>query len=119
MLQPRGLPRYAHRLAIRLRGMLPVYTHDVSEGGFCADMLQPVKRGSLLEGAIVLGAEEVPFQGEVVWTRQAAGERVRGRYGVRFTTIPEDFGRRLQEYRRLQGRRLVRWHTAERASGSP
>lgn len=116
---PRGLPRYAHRLTIRLRGMLPVYTHDVSEGGFCADMLQPLKMGATLEGSILLGGEEIPFQGQVVWTRQAAGERVRGRYGLRFTSIREDFGPRLQAFRRMQGKRLVRWYTAERSPRAP
>ena len=108
---PRAVPRFEHRLAVRLRGMLPVYTRDVSESGFCADMLQPMKAGDVLEGALLLGDEEVPFQGEVMWTRRSAGERTRGRYGVRFVTIDGDFQRRLVAYRRLQGKRLVRWFT--------
>ncbi|NMO19123.1 PilZ domain-containing protein [Pyxidicoccus fallax] len=111
MLLPRALPRFAHRLTIRLRGMLPVYTHDVSEGGFCADMLQPLKPGTAVEGSIAVGGEELPFQGEIVWTQRAAGERVRGRYGVRFTQVSEDFRRRLEAYRKMQGKRLVRWFT--------
>lgn len=108
---PRSLPRFAHRLTVRLRGMLPVYTHDVSEGGFSADMLQPLKPGTAVEGSIAVGDEELPFQGEVVWARRTAGERVRGRYGVRFTHVTEEFRRRLHEYRKMQGKRLVRWFT--------
>ena len=108
---PRAAPRFEHRLAVRLRGMLPVYTRDVSQSGFCADMLQPMQAGDVLEGAIILGDEEVSFQGEVMWVRRSAGERTRGRYGVRFVTIGGDFQGRLVAYRRLQGRRLVRWFT--------
>ncbi|MBZ4417993.1 PilZ domain-containing protein [Myxococcus sp. RHSTA-1-4] len=108
---PRTQPRFAHRLTVRLRGMLPVYTHDVSEGGFCADMLQPLKPGTAVEGSIAVGEEELPFQGEIVWTQRAAGERVRGRYGVRFTNVTQDFRLRLEAYRKMQGKRLVRWFT--------
>ncbi|RKH73473.1 PilZ domain-containing protein [Corallococcus sp. AB049A] len=108
---PRAVPRFEHRLAVRLRGMLPLYTRDVSESGFCAEMLQPMKAGDLVEGALLLGDEEVPFQARVMWARRSAGERTRGRCGVRFVTIGEDFQRRLVAFRRLQGRRLVRWFT--------
>lgn len=110
-LLPRAVPRFEHRLAVRLRGMLPVFTRDVSASGFCADMLQPMKKGDVLEGALLLGDEEVAFQGEVMWARRSAGERTRGRYGVRFVTIDGDFQQRLVAYRRLQGKRLVRWFT--------
>ncbi|WP_375755028.1 PilZ domain-containing protein [Corallococcus exercitus] len=110
-LLPRAVPRFEHRLAVRLRGMLPLYTRDVSEGGFCAEMLQPMKAGDLLEGALLLGDEEVPFQAQVMWARRSAGERTRGRCGVRFVTIGGDFQRRLVAFRRLQGRRLIRWFT--------
>ncbi|RUO94501.1 PilZ domain-containing protein [Corallococcus sp. AB018] len=108
---PRAVPRFEHRLAVRLRGMLPLYTRDVSESGFCAEMLQPMKAGDLVEGALLLGDEEVPFQAQVMWSRRSAGERTRGRCGVRFVTIGEDFQRRLGAFRRLQGRRLIRWFT--------
>ncbi|MBN8230769.1 PilZ domain-containing protein [Corallococcus macrosporus] len=108
---PRAVPRFEHRLTVRLRGMLPLYTRDVSEGGFCAEMLQPMKAGDLLEGALLLGDEEVPFQAQVMWARRSAGERTRGRCGVRFVSIDGDFQRRLGAFRRLQGRRLIRWFT--------
>ncbi|KFE62279.1 hypothetical protein DB31_3989 [Hyalangium minutum] len=86
-----------------------MYTWDVSGRGFQAEMLQPVKPGTPLEGTVNLGGTEFAFEGEVVWMRQHAGERARGRYGVRFLSLPADFPRRLAEYRRRQGRRLVRW----------
>jgi hypothetical protein len=108
---PRAVPRHAHRLVVRLRGMLPVYTRDVSDQGFQADLLQPLQPGRSVRGVIALGGEELPFEGEVVWTRQHAGERTRGRWGLRFTTLPADFARRLQAFRTRQGRRLVRWFT--------
>ena len=106
-----SLPRFAHRLTVRLHGMLPICTDDVSEEGFCADMLQPMKAGTSVQGFIAMGDEELPFLGEIVWTHQAAGERVRGHYGVRFTHITEEFRRRLHVYRKMQGKRLVRWFT--------
>ncbi|HYH98006.1 PilZ domain-containing protein [Hyalangium sp.] len=89
--------------------MLPVYTSDVSHQGFQAEMLQPVKPGTALQGTLTLEGAEFPFEGEVVWMRQHAGERARGCYGVRFTSLPADFARRLVAYRRRQGRRLLRW----------
>jgi hypothetical protein len=89
--------------------MLPVYTRDVSEQGFQAEMLQPVKPGTPVRGTLLLEEALVPFEGEVVWMRQHAGEHVRGSYGVRFTSLPTDFGRRLVQYGTRQGRRLVRW----------
>jgi hypothetical protein len=109
MYRPRAIPRHAHRLAVRLKGMLPVYTRDVSDQGFQAEMLQPVKQGTPVQGALVLEGAEFPFEGEVVWMRQHAGERARGRYGVRFTSLAAEFARRFLEYRTRQGRRLVRW----------
>jgi hypothetical protein len=111
MPQPRAAPRHAHRLVVRLRGMLPVYTQDVSDLGFQADLLQPLRPGSRVQGSIAVGEEELPFEGEIVWTRQHAGERMRGRWGLRFTTLPGNFARRLQAFRARQGRRLVRWFT--------
>ncbi|MDY7232323.1 PilZ domain-containing protein [Hyalangium rubrum] len=109
MYLPRALPRQAHRFAVRLRGMLPVYTRDVSPSGFQADMLQPMQPGTPVRGTLALEGAELPFEGEVVWTRQYAGEHMRGRYGVRFTSLPSDFTRRLLAYGQRQGRRLVRW----------
>jgi hypothetical protein len=91
--------------------MLPVYTRDVSERGFQADLLQPLCPGRHVQGSIAMGEEELPFEGEVVWTRQHAGESPRGRWGLRFTSLPADFTRRLQAFRTRQGRRLVRWFT--------
>jgi len=108
---PRAVPRHAHRLVVRLRGMLPVYTRDVSDHGFQADLLQPLRPGHPVQGSIAMDGAEVPFEGEVVWTRQYAGARMRGRWGLRFTALPEDFARRLQAFRTRQGRRLVRWFT--------
>lgn len=108
---PRAVPRHAHRLVVRLRGMLPVYTRDVSSGGFQADLLQPLRPGSHVQGSIAVGEEELPFEGEVVWTRQHAGAHLRGRWGLRFTRLPADFARHLQAFRGRQGRRLVRWFT--------
>jgi hypothetical protein len=89
--------------------MLPVYTRDVSDQGFQAELLQPLKPGTAVQGTLMLEGAEVPFEGEVVWMRQHAGERLRGRYGVRFTSLPADFPERLAESRKRQGRRLVRW----------
>jgi hypothetical protein len=112
MSEFRAFPRHPHRLIVRLRGMLPVRTRDVSESGFQADMLQPLHRGSTVRGSITLDGEELPFEGEVVWVRvEGGGPTVRGRFAVRFTSGAEDFRQRFQTWRRRQGHRLVRWFT--------
>ena len=109
MFLPRVIPRHAHRLVVRLKGMLPVYTKDVSASALPGRaLLQPMKPGTAVRGALALEGAVFPFEGEVVWS-DSRRRRMSGRYGVRFASLPADFTRRLGEYRRRQGRRLVRW----------
>ena len=92
MPNKRFVPRQRRRLKISLGGKLPAYTADVSPGGFAAEMMQVLRPGTTVHGAITLCEREFPFTGEVTWA-QAGDPRmsVRGRIGVRFTGIDNDF----------------------------
>ena len=111
MTEPRALPRHSHRFAIRLEGHLPVFTEDVSEGGFAAVMLQPLSPGQQLSGTITLGEWTVPFEGRVAWVDTRAPIRHLGRFGFRFSALPEEFRQHLATFQRSWGRRLPRWST--------
>lgn len=88
----RFIPRQRRRLKISLGGKLPAFTADVSPGGFAVEMMHVPRPGTPLNGSISLAGREFQFTGEVSWAR--AGEprmSVRGRVGVRFTGIDNDF----------------------------
>ena len=92
MTNRRFVPRQRRRLKISLGGKLPAFTADVSPGGFSAEMMQVLRPGLQVHGAITLAGKEFPFTGEVSWAR--AGDprmSVRGRVGVRFTGIANEF----------------------------
>lgn len=92
----RTLPRIRRRLKVRLGGLL-TFTADVSPSGFAAELMQALPPGSELNGEIELCGESFPFTGKVCWAK--AGEprmNVRGRFGVRFTGIPNAFFELLQ-----------------------
>jgi hypothetical protein len=117
-MTPRVLPRHSHRFAVRLSGRLPVFTRDVSEGGFAAELLQPLTPGQPLTGTVSIADWTVDFAGEVAWVEGSPQGLPRGRFGVRFTRLPEDFRRFLAVFQRQDGRRLPRWSTGA-SSPSP
>jgi hypothetical protein len=114
-MTPRGPHRLPHRFAVRLTGRLPVYTRDVSEGGFAAALLQPLTPGEPLTGSISIADWTVDFRGEVAWVEGSPQQLPRGRFGVRFTQLPEEFRRFLAVFQRQAGHRLPRWSTAATA----
>jgi hypothetical protein len=73
------------------------FTIDVSGGGFCAQLLRVMPRGTRVEGTILENGKAVPYAGRVAWAR--AGEArlgIPGRIGVEFTniesTLPDQLG---------------------------
>lgn len=92
MSNRRFVPRQRKRLKISLGGRMPAFTADVSPGGFAAELMHVLRPGQMVHGAITLCGREFAFTGEVSWAR--AGDprmSVRGRMGVRFTGIDNDF----------------------------
>ena len=87
----------------------PAITADVSSGGFCVEMSEVLVPGSQVQGTLYFGSQEVPFTGEVTWaTPVDPRASTRGRFGVRFTEVGQEF----QEYfKRPEAHVLVRWHT--------
>ncbi len=71
---------------------MAVFTADVSEDGFCAELMHVLTPGSQVNGTLSLGPNEYPFVGKVAWAR-AGDARLgqRGRMGVHFETIDDRF----------------------------
>jgi hypothetical protein len=92
MPNKRFVPRERRRLKIALGGRLPAFTADVSPGGFACEMMTVPRPGTTVHGSITFLEREFPFTGEVSWA-QAGDPRLslRGRVGVRFTGIDNDF----------------------------
>ena len=87
----RTLPRLRRRLKLQL-GALQTFTADISPTGFAAELMQALRPGTDLNGSIELCGETFVFTGKVCWAK--AGEprmNVRGRFGVRFTGMPNGF----------------------------
>lgn len=88
----RFVPRQRRRLKISLGGKTPSFTADVSPGGFAAEAMHVLRPGRQVHGTITLEGRAFDFTGEVSWAR--AGDprmSIRGRMGVRFTGIANEF----------------------------
>ena len=92
----RLLPRLRRRLKIHL-GALQTFTADVSATGFAAELMRSLLPGADVRGSIELCGEAFDFTGKVCWARQGEPRmNVRGRFGVRFTGMPENFFKLLK-----------------------
>jgi hypothetical protein len=68
------------------------FTLDVSTGGFATEMMRVPPPGTPLVGRIRMQEVQVPFSGQVVWSKPGdARMNIRGRMGVRFSRIRDDF----------------------------
>ena len=91
-MNKRVLPRFRRRLKLSLGGKLPAFTADVSPQGFAAEVMHVLRPGTTVHGAITLEGREFPFTGQVCWAKSGDPRMsVRGRFGVRFTGIANDF----------------------------
>jgi PilZ domain len=84
----RATPRHRRRLRGSL-GVTPFFTADISAGGFGVEILRTPAPGTPVDGTIRLAGAEVPFAGLVIWARAGSPRlNLRGRIGVRFTSLP-------------------------------
>jgi hypothetical protein len=84
----RASPRHRRRLRVSL-GATPAFTADISAGGFCVEIMRTPAPGSLVAGIIRLADTEIRYAGQVVWARAGSPRlNIRGRIGVRFTSLP-------------------------------
>lgn len=72
------------------------FTLDVSDGGFCAELMRVLPVGGQLKGLIHLNGRDAPFTGRVAWAK-AGDSRLneRGRMGVCFVQIDLGLSRGL------------------------
>ncbi|MBF5046159.1 PilZ domain-containing protein [Aggregicoccus sp. 17bor-14] len=92
MSNRRYLPRLRCRLRLQLQDGGPLFTADLSPGGFAAELLRVPRPGTTVHGTLPFGGQEFPFTGQVMWAK--AGEprlNLRGRVGVRFTGIANGY----------------------------
>jgi hypothetical protein len=72
------------------------FTVDVSAGGFCAELMRVPSPGTQVTGSIAIGGHEYPFSGRVAWTHASAPHmNLRGRIGVTFSEIADEFKKKL------------------------
>lgn len=91
MANQRALPRLRRRLRVCF-GSTPAFTADVSPGGFAAELMRVPRPGTTVHGKLTLGGRTFAFTGLVRWAKSGDPRlSVRGRVGVRFTGIANEF----------------------------
>jgi hypothetical protein len=73
------------------------FTHSLGVGGFSAEVMRVLPRGSPVQGTMRVGEKGFDYVGEVVWVKPGDPRiNLRGRIGVRFTQLNAE-ARRLIE----------------------
>jgi hypothetical protein len=73
-------------------GGTPLFTVDVSVGGFCVELLRVLKPGSPVSGTITYHGQTFDFSGQVAWAKEGDIRLgLRGRMGIQFAAIAPDF----------------------------
>ena len=89
----RQSPRQRRRLRVTL-GRTTSFTANVSHEGFCTEAMRVIAPGTPVEGAICVEGNDYAFAGSVVWAKAGdARVNLRGRMGVRFSTVSPGFRR--------------------------
>ncbi len=61
----------------------PSFTVDVSEGGFCTELVRVLPPGTVVDGTIQVKGVDYPFLGRVIWAMRGSPHiGLRGRMGV-------------------------------------
>ena len=85
----RATHRHRRRIRVSL-GTTPTFTADISAGGFCVEILRAPPPGTPVSGTIRFAGFEAAYTGTVVWALAGSPRlNMRGRIGVRFTSLPE------------------------------
>ena len=92
----RFMSRQRKRLRVDLGGNAS-FTIDISPGGVCVESMKPVTPGSHVQGQLRVANEDLDFTGIVCWAKAAEPRlAIRGRMGIRFTSIPPQYYSSLQ-----------------------
>jgi hypothetical protein len=87
----RRYPRERKRAKVVMGGT-PLFTVDLSSGGFCVELLRVLKPGSPVGGTITYHGQTFDFSGHVAWAKEGDIRLgLRGRMGVEFSAISPDF----------------------------
>lgn len=91
-------PRRRHLLRLFVDGGPQDLPVEATAAGLTLEDLSTALPGTNLTGTVQVGSEDFYFEGEVSWA-QAADPRLqlRGRAGLRFTSMPDAFFARLGE----------------------
>jgi hypothetical protein len=78
-------------------GGTATFTQSLGVGGFSAEVMRVLPRGSSVQGTMRVGGKDVDYVGDVAWVK-AGDSRInlRGRMGVRFTQLSAE-ARRIIE----------------------
>jgi len=78
-------------------GGTATFTQSLGVGGFSAEVMRVLPRGSPVQGTMYLGEKDFDYVGDVAWVKPGdARLNLRGRMGVRFTQLNAE-ARRLIE----------------------
>jgi hypothetical protein len=89
----RRSPRQRRRVKVTLAHG-PSFTIDTSAGGFCVELLRVCQPGTAVSGTIHDAADDIRFDGVVVWARPGDPYLgLRGRMGVHVTRSAPARGR--------------------------
>jgi PilZ domain len=88
--------RVRRRVRVTIGGTA-TFTRNLSAGGYSAEAMRVLPRGSPVQGTMHLGEKDVGYVGSVAWVRPGdALVNLRGRMGVRFIQLHPE-GQRLIE----------------------
>jgi hypothetical protein len=90
--------RVRKRIKVVLSGR-PVFTTDISLGGFSVELMQVLPPGTAIDGSLTIGVDSFPFSGEVVWAKAGVAQLgLRGRMGIRFKSVTEGLRTALESF---------------------
>jgi hypothetical protein len=76
------------RLPVSLGRGMPALSADISDQGFCLEVLRPLQQGVPVEGFVLHGDKELRFHGAVAWVEPGDPQASHwSRVGIRFTAV--------------------------------
>lgn len=76
---------------------------DISDHGFCLEVMRPPEKGAEIDGFVLHGDHELTFKGKVAWVEVASPQASHwSRIGVRFTFLSPGL-RALLSIRKREG----------------
>ena len=95
-MTPRTGARARRRVRVTIGGTA-TFTQSLGVGGFSAEVMRILPRGSPVHGTMRVGQKDFDYVGDVVWVKPGDPRiNLRGRMGVRFTQLDAE-ARRLIE----------------------